>query len=188
MSTEIFPPKETPADFKRFDIPVKWGLIIGLLSCTLFTIQNLYLANNLIAYMGDFVLNGIIILVLLTMAAKKQRNAMGGYISLKDAFQCIFVGILIILVIQTIYSHIYLNFIDPDFPVRMKEATLSFTQRMGAPQDKIDEAARRFDEEMKQRQQIGTQVFSFFWSIVIYSIFGFICALIVRKNKPEFGA
>lgn len=178
----------TPAEFKRFDIPLKWGLILGLLSCALFTIQNLYLVSNLMVYFASLALSFIITMALLCMVGVKQRRAMGGYITLKDAFQAIFVAILVILVITTAYSYIYLHFIDPDFPVRMKEATLNFTERMGGSQANLDEASRKFDEQMAKRNQIGTQIFSFFWSIVIYGFFGFICALIVKKNKPEFGA
>lgn len=185
METTVFNTKQTNPDFKRFDIPIKWGLVIGIVSCLLFTVINMFFLGNMMTYFVLIALSFIINIILLGVLGAQQRKAMGGYIEMKDAFQAIFVAILIIVTITYIYSFIYMKYIDPDYAVKMKEATLRFTEKMGAPQSKIDEASQKFDEQMKNRNSPAKLAISYVWNIVLYSFFGLICALIVRRKRPE---
>lgn len=173
-----------PPQFKRFDIPLKWGIVIAIFNIIAFTVVNMFLVSNMIAYFAGLIITFIITVILLGVVGKKQRTAMGGYITFKQAFQAIFISILIVCVANFLYTYIYMMFIDPDFMAKMKESTIAFTEKMGASQDQIDDAARQFDEQEKTKSKFSSQILSLFWTIVVYSIFGFICAAIVKRNRP----
>jgi hypothetical protein len=166
-------------------IPIRMGIIIAAISVILFTICNMFLISNLIVYFISVFLCFVIQVVLMGVTGAQQRKAIGGYISFKDAFRAIFIAVLIFVIINTIYSYIYMHFIDADFSTKMKDASLKFAEKMGATQDKLDLAAKQADEKLEQSKHLSSQLLSFFWSLVIYSIFGFTCAAIVKKNKPE---
>lgn len=166
-------------------IAIRWGIIIAVISCVLSTVINMFLVENMIPYFGSLFLVFALQFVLFGVAATQQRKAMGGYMSFKESFRVVFIAILIVIVINTIFSQIYLHLIDPDLPAKLKEATLKFSEKMGATQEQLDQAAAKADEQMKEGQGIGRQVLGFFMSIVIYSLFGFIPAAIAKKSKPE---
>jgi len=185
MENAIFPSQEPPADFSKTAIPVRMGLLIAFISIFISTIANLYLVSNMIPYFAVVSLGAILTIILLGVTGSRQKKAMGGYISIKEAFSAIFISIIIIVVLTTLYSYIYMHFIDPNLQVKLKEATLAFSEKMGAPQSKLDDAAKNFDEKMEQSKKISNQLLSVAWGIVIYSIFGFICAAIVKKDRPD---
>ena len=179
---------QTPSEpFNRFSIPVRFGIIWGVLSCILTTVQHMFFIDSYGLYLTFFFLMFAIGIVFYCIAGIQQRRTMGGYINFKDAFQAIFVVILISSVIASIYSFIYFKWIDPDVIDKLKEQTLASMEKWGAPTESIDEAAEEFDKN-KDATSIGTLVLNFCKGIVVSSIFGFICAAIVKKKKPEFGA
>ncbi len=166
-------------------IPIRWGIIIAAISIVLFTACNMFLLNNIVVYFICVILCGAVQVILMGVAGAQQRKAIGGFISFKDAFRAIFIATLIFVTINTIYSYIYMRFIDPDFSVRMKDATLRMVEKYGANQEAMDKASQKADENIEKGKHFGSIALSYFWTIVIYSIFGFICAAIVKKNKPE---
>ena len=187
MSTTIFTtPGETPASFNRWDIPVKMGLLIGLLSVILSTISYMFIMPA--SYVGFLVSTGVsfvLSIFLCGVAGARQRKAMGGYISLKDAFAAIFVAILISTVIATIWGVVYAKYIDPQVLEKLKESTLAFMERMKAPQEKLDETAEKFDKQMSDGIKPGQLLQGFAQSLVLAGIFGFIAAAIVRRAPKQ---
>ncbi len=174
-----------PKDINKNAIPVRWGIIIGLASCVLSTIDLMFLSTSFIPFMACFALAFIITVILFGVVGKMQRKAMGGYITLKEAFRAIFIVILISTAISTVYGIIYTKFIDPDVMIRIKTMTLEFMEKFHAPQDKLDDTAKQMDEQSANGLKPGTILYQFFKTIIWYSIFGFIVAAIVSKKKPE---
>jgi hypothetical protein len=186
MEHSVFETSQTPENFNRYSIPIKWGLIIGLLSCVLTTINFMFVINNYIAFLVFTFVTYILCIVLYGVTGVQQRKAMGGYITFKEAFQAIFLAILISSVISTIYGVIYTKFIDPTIVDRIKEGTLSFMERMNVPEEKLDQTAADIDQQFEDSLKPGKLAYAFAKSLIISSIFGFICALIVKKQKPVF--
>lgn len=174
--------------FNRFSIPVRWGIILGVLACILTTVQHMFLIDSYGLYMTVWILSFVLSLVFYCVAGVQQRKAMGGYITFKEAFSAIFVVILISSVISSIYAFIYFKYIDPDVMDKLKETTLTFMENVGAPAESIDDAAIEFDERLEDSKKPGPMLLSYFKGLIIYSIFGFICAAIVKKKKPVFDA
>ncbi|HTM65853.1 MAG TPA: DUF4199 domain-containing protein [Flavipsychrobacter sp.] len=175
-------------NFNKFSIPVKWGIIIGIVGCILSTINLMFLVDIYYVFIIMNIVMFIVCVILYWLTGVQQRKAMGGYIDIKQAFQAIFIAILISSIITTIYGIIYTKVIDPGVVERIKAGTLGFMERMNAPDESIDEAAAKIDAQVLDSTKPGTLVLSFAKSLVITSIFGFICALIVRKKKPEYMA
>jgi hypothetical protein len=175
----------TAKPFNRFDIPVKFGVIIGLVMAVMATLNYQFFTETYGLMMGFTVASFIIGMVLFFITGVQQRKAMGGFIDIKQAFSAIFVAILISLTISFIYNFIYVKFIDPDVIDRISSTSVEFAEKMGAPQEKLDQIADQIEEQKADGQGIGKQLLGFLSQVVIYSIFGFIIAAIVRRKRPE---
>jgi len=172
--------------YNKFELPLKWGLIIGIISILLFTIYAMFMMESM-GLMGSMVLGivtFVVMLVLLGVMAKQRRKDLGGYMTLREAFQPIFIAILIIVVMTTIYNALYVNVIDPEYMARTKEMTTNMTANFGG-EEAADAAAEQFDKQMEKQNSIGGRAVSFAITIIFYSLFGLIVAAIVKKNKPE---
>lgn len=170
----------------KYAIAIRYGMMTGFISMFLTTVSFLYILKwNYIAFLVASFFMFITPFVFYGIAATRQKKALGGYISIKDAFQVIFIVVLISLAISTVYGLIYNKYIDPDFMVRMKEAMVGFFEQIKMPQDKIDEVVKNMDEASTTASSASKIIYSFAQAIILQSIFGFIVALIVRKEKPN---
>lgn len=173
------------ATFNKNTIPIRWGILIALVGVIITTSYGMFLMDSM-GMMGSIIIaiiSYVTVLVLLGIMAGQQRKAMGGYITFKQAFQAIFIAILIIVAVSTIYSVVYSKWIDPTFNDRVKEMTLNFSYKIGG-----EEAERRAAEQLENQgdpHSISGILMSFGSTIVLYSIFGFLIAAIVKRNKPE---
>lgn len=173
------------AEFKRWDIPLKMGLIIGLVSVILSVVNYMFaLPKSYIAFMVLGGVTFVALLVLYGITGARQRKAMGGYITIKDAFAAIFVAILVSSLISTIWGIVYAKLIDPSVAEKVKAGTLEFMQRMHAPQEKLDETAAEMDKQLTNSLSPGVLLYSYAKSLITLSFFGFIAAFIVRR-KPK---
>lgn len=184
MESSIFSQHEEQK-IKLGDIPLKWGIITGVIGCILITLNFTVIIKNYMAFLAFSFITFVVTVVLYGIAGAKQRKAIGGYISLKQAFQAIFFVILISTTITTVYGIIYTKYIDPDVYVKVKEGTLSFMEKMKTPQDKIDKALEDFDKQRADGMKPANILLSFAKSLILYSIFGFVCALIVKRKRPK---
>lgn len=169
-------------------LSIKWGIIIAIINILLYTTLNKFLMNseNMTLYYVAIGSTFVLTIVLLSFLARQQRSALGGFISFKQCFRTLFIAILIICVTSFLYQQIYLKFIDPSFLDRMKEATLAFTEKMGAGQEQLDDVAEKMDKQIAESNSVSRQLLSVVWTVVFYSIIGFVISAIVRKNKPLF--
>jgi hypothetical protein len=174
------------APFNRWDIPVKMGVIIGIINMLWTTLNNmLVLPHNYIAYLVLNLVIFILMIVLYGNTGVRQRKAMGGFITLKEAFSAIFITILISTAIAAIWSVVYAKWIDPHVGEKVKEGTLAFMERMKMPQERLDEQAANFDKQLIESVQPAQLLLSYAKGIIFMSIFGFICAAIVRRAPKQ---
>jgi hypothetical protein len=167
-----------------------FGVIIGLIYCI-----SLFLRYNMIS--SGVIMIGLIaflfyvgVIAMLFFCGIKRRNELGGFIELKDAFQTIFVAILIAELIYAIFNFIYLKFIDPGYFDKMKTAMEAFMEKTIKDDDKREQALDNFREKFEKQKTWaltlkGTVLGYLMW-IAITGVFGFIAALIIRKKRPVF--
>ena len=167
-----------------------FGLIIGFIY-----IISLFLRYNM-ASSGPIMIGAItllfylVIIGMLFFCAIKRRKELGGFIELKDAFQTIFIAILIAELIYTIFNVIYLKFIDPGYFDRFQATMEAFLEKTIKDDDKREEMINKFKETMEKQKARGLTfqgiAIGYLISVAITGVFGFIAALIVRKKKPAF--
>ncbi|MCC6187191.1 MAG: DUF4199 domain-containing protein, partial [Chitinophagaceae bacterium] len=159
----------------KYAIAIRYGLMVGFVSMFLTTINFLYILD--ISYMA-FLVGGFLMfavpIAFYAIAATRQRKMLDGFLSMKEAFQVIFIVILISMTINTIYGLIYNNFIDPDFIIRMKASMISFFENLKMPEEKIDEVIAKVEESTAGASKPTKIIYSFAQGIIFQSIFGFI--------------
>jgi len=167
-----------------------FGVIIGFIYCI-----SLFLRFNMIS--SGVIMLGLIALVFYLVAIGmfffcgiKRRNELGGFIELKDAFQTIFIAVLIAELIYTVFNIIYLKFIDPHYFEKFQTSMQEFFEKTIKDDQKREDALNKFNEQMEKQKEKGLTfngiVFSYLISVAITGVFGFIAALIIRKRKTVF--
>ena len=180
----------TPTKSNNIRNGLTFGVIIGLIYCV-----SLFLRYNMLS--SGVIMIGLIALLfyfgvigMLFFCGIKRRNELGGYIDLKNAFQTIFVAILVAELIYTIFNFIYLKFVDPGYFDKMKTTMEAFLERTVKDDEKREEALdkfrERFDKQKTWSLTIKGILLGYLMWVAITGVFGFIAALIIRKNKPVF--
>jgi uncharacterized membrane protein (DUF106 family) len=179
---------ESTEPVSKYAIAIRYGLMTGFVLMFITTIGFLYLLKysfivfSIVSFISYIV--PVIPVIFYYLAAKRQQALLGGFISLKDAFQVVFISILIAVAIFTIYGLIYNKYIDPENTTRMKEAALTFFEEMKMPQEQLDAQMKNIEEQTKDSTSFSKLSYSVSQSIILHSIFGFIVALIVSRKKP----
>lgn len=179
--------ENTPGqEFNKFALPIRWGVIISIVLIFMTTIHGLFLMESM-GMVGIGVvsfLSFVIAMILLLVMGTQQRKAMGGYITFKEAFSAIFVSVLIIAVVSNIYTYAYTNWIDPSYFEKMKNITVNMTASIGGD-EAAEMSAAEFDKNIERGKSFGGIMLGLATTIILYSLFGFIIAAIVKRNKPE---
>jgi hypothetical protein len=166
-----------------------FGLIIGLIYCiSLFLRYNA--TSSPIMFGVITFLFYLVVIGMLIVCGFRRRTELGGYIDLKNAFQTIFIAILVAELIYVIFNVIYLKFVDPHFFENWQTKMEAFLERTIKDDTKRDEALDNFRKQMEKQKEKGLTasgiLIGYLVSVAITGIFGLIAALIVRKRKPEF--
>jgi riboflavin transporter FmnP len=165
---------------------LKWGVIIGIVY-TLFLFLRYYLGAENPVLLGVFTFTGyLVVLILLLVSGFQRRKLSGGYITLKDAFQTMFVSVIVFELFFAIFNYIYLQYINPDFFVSMKNSLEEMMTRSNIDQDRIDEMLEKMDTDAAKELGFVSSLKSFAFSLVISGIFALIFALIIRRKKDVF--
>ncbi len=172
---------------ERNKMALTYGLVIGFIYLIMTSAINLMVGNLINFYLVKSA-GYILYFVIIGIFAAKIRKANGGYIEFRDIFGPIFIMILVAGFMSYLYSYLYIYVIDPRFMEKYKMATLHFMEGIKSiPQEKIDETARKFDEELTKSQHfnIGTSILGFFGFLIFDSLFGLIVGAIVKKKQPQ---
>jgi hypothetical protein len=171
-------------NFSKNAIPVKFGLFIGFGMMFFTTLNNLYWINNFLLYS---VMNFVILiggLIGIVLSGLQQRKAMGGYITIKEAFSALFITSVIATFINAVYGYIYASTIDPNLVDKIKAGSIELMERMKAPEEAIDQAMEAMEAKTKDSLKISKVLFAYAQSLIGYGIVNFIIAAIIKKNKP----
>ncbi|HRO41201.1 MAG TPA: DUF4199 domain-containing protein [Flavipsychrobacter sp.] len=183
----IVTPSTVPDEnFNKWSLPVKMGLLIALIKIIFSTVAYQFFLESWGMTMLFTFLSFTLGAVLLGVTGVQQRKALGGYMDIKQAFQAIFIAALIVVVLNFTYDFIYMRFIDASMVDKIRESSISAAENWGAPQEKLDEMAEEFDKQNEDKLNFGKQLLSIATQIVWYGIVSFICAAIVKKNKPVY--
>jgi hypothetical protein len=181
MTQQFTDIEQQPAD--RFSIAIRYGLLTGFVSIFIYTISYLYLLKS--GY-GIFLLANIlsffVTVAFYIIAATKQRKINGGFIEIKDAFQVIFVVILISVIMKLVYEVIYVKYIDPGSVQRTKDAFITFVERFTKGEGSEDMRVK-MEEAGKGGLSVKSFIFQLCSSLIGNSIIGLLVALIVKRTR-----
>lgn len=166
-----------------------FGIIIGLIYClSLFTRYNA--TSNPIMFGVITLLFYLVVIAMLFFCIAKRRKELGGFIDLKDAFQTVFIAIIIGELIYCLFNVIYLKFIDPHFFDKWQVSMQDFLERTIKDDAKREETLNNFNEQIEKQKQRGLTIqgiaLSYLVSVAITGVIGLIAALIMRKKRPVF--
>lgn len=169
---------------RNTEMAVKMGLMLALIKILFSTVQFTYFIPNWTMNIGMTVLSVLVSLAVLVYVAVLARKGRGGYISLRQIFNPMFIVILIGVSLSYFYDLFYIHYLEPGVYDQLKQSTISFAERMGAEDNDLDEIAIKFDEEKSKALTLGRISLGLFQSIIFHSMGGFIIAAIFKRKEP----
>jgi hypothetical protein len=165
---------------------LKWGLIISVVYCLFIFLRYKLGATNPIYFAGFAILGYIIVLILLFITGNTRKKALGGYIELKDAFQTMFVAVVIFEFVYAIFNFLYLKFIDPNFFETFRTSTEEWMLKNGMAQSDIDSKLENMDVDSAKKMSGASLIVSYLSNLAVSGVFALIIALIIRKKRDPF--
>jgi hypothetical protein len=165
-----------------------FGLIAGLVYCISLYIRYSGTGTNVILFAVLSLLFYLVVLGVLVFCGLTRKKQLGGYMDLKQAFQTIFIAILVAELIYTLFNFIYLKYIDPGYLDRMKDNWEKFFEGSGMNESQKEKQIERMEKQIAKQKDagIGGIVQGYLIGVAITGVFGFIISLIIRKKKPVF--
>ncbi|MFI5221612.1 MAG: DUF4199 domain-containing protein [Bacteroidia bacterium] len=165
---------------------LKWGIILGMANILLYLLVYLISKSSLTSWwLGTFSLALNIFLLIIPVTI--QRKEFGNEITFNEAFLICFITYAGGSLLQTIFTYILYNFIDPGLSEYIKTKAIEMTQSMmekfGAPQDSIEKTLEKMQLE-DFRQTPARIARQFLFMILFGGVISLILAAIL-KRKPK---
>ena len=165
---------------------LKWGLITGMVYVIFSLVSNLLGLQQGSGNLGlTFLFNFLLMIATfftIYLGVKETRDeATAEYFTLGEAFSTGFKISLIAAVIASVFTFIYLQFIDPDLMDRVMENAEDQWDEMGVPEENR-EMGRKFQGYFSNPYILSAFVIMsvIFWGLIKSLVAG----LILRKNPP----
>lgn len=168
----------------------QWGLPLGLLNAAIYGLVysiNTKLLVSLSLGLGLIALNGGVFI----WALVQTRKSMGGYAEFRDLWGVWLGAALGLVLVTTAFNALLYKVIDPTLSqqvqVMAQEKALEVMESMGAPQEDVDKALARMEQQKAEDPFSPMRLLlSFFGSMLVHAALGAIFAAIFKKNKPLF--
>ena len=163
---------------------IRFGLILGAIYCVLL-FWRWSAAGNVVILPFITILSYFGILGLMFYEAAYRRKINGGFISVKDLFQTLFISVLLFEMFFSAYNYIHFHFIDTHVVDKMKEGMKEALLKMGpqisdqVKKDKIDGL-----DQFKDTMTIGQIIKNYFVWVSASGVFALIISVLMRKNPP----
>lgn len=171
---------------KNSNIGLLYGLVAGLIVCIITLLQYL---GGLKAYMSPLgFLSYVILIVMAVLAGQKQKKFNGGFLEFSEALKISFSVFASALLLQTLFTYVLFNFIDPSFKEALAQEVMNrteeFMRRFGGSDSQIDEALER--ERGKDPFAFGRVMLGYGLSCIGAFIVCLIISAIIKRSKPAF--
>ena len=165
-------------------IGLNYGLILSLLVVGLSVIVYV-LGLHLEQPWWQSVLNFVFMTICIVYGLKAYKKDNGGFLSLGEALKTGLVIALVSGIIGTIFSYLFITFIEPDFIPQMLDATQEkmIEQNPNMTQEQMDMA-------MGMTEKFMSPWIMFAMGMIASLFFGFIISLIsglvLKQNRPTY--
>ncbi|WP_379092846.1 DUF4199 domain-containing protein [Pedobacter sp. UC225_65] len=169
---------------------LKNGAIWGAINLVIFLVT-WYLMPSLMSSYVYVVITVVIGITLAVFFCIDLRKKAGGYWSFGEALWPIFAMFLTAMAIVYICTNLFGKFIDPTYPVKMKELSMekmeSMYKSMGMAEDDMNKAIQAASESLDKQftPTFSQAVIGFGIAAIFYFIFALIFALIFKKSNPN---
>ena len=170
----------------RMSPGAKFGLIGGLVYVVLLIILYSYPPFNPVTFAFYKFLVYLVVLFFLVLCAREQRNHQGGYATVRDLMRQMLIAIVTLELFYATFNYIYLNLIEPDFLDNLVNNTRLWLESKGIPEDQIEAQMEQIKVSRARPNLVNTISGIGVW-IVIDSLFAFIIAAVIKREKPPFG-
>lgn len=165
-----------------------WGVVSGIASIILSVLM--YVLGFMPTSFGRIALSMLIslalLIIILVMAIKSYRSLLGGAITFGQAFKFGFFVLLFGTAISSIYTFIFLQFIDPEYLKNVMDQFMTnleeFMLNRGVPEDQVAKAMEEANKPLPGPAKSAIQ--GFFQILIFSTIVNLIVAAIMKKN-PE---
>ena len=167
---------------------LQYGLLLGLIYIAITTAVTIFLPKMILFYSLKFA-GYLIYLVLVGVFASMIRKANGGYMEFREVFGAIFIMLLVAGLMSFIYNYIYILYIDTHYMDKVRQSTITFMEKFNTPPDKVDEALKKFDEQVAESKtfHLGKNLMAYCVGLLMDCLFGLIVCAAVKRKRPEFG-
>lgn len=181
---------ETTQTFNVKAEALKNGAIWGAINIVIFLVT-WYIMPSLMSsywYAGLSVLIGISLAVFFCLDLRKKA---GGYWTFGQALWPIFAMFLTAMALVFVFTIVFGKFIDPNYPVKMKELSMQSTEKMmdtmGVTGEDLDKAMAGASEGLDKQfsPTFAQAIQSFGIAAIMYFIGALIFALIFKKSNPN---
>jgi hypothetical protein len=159
---------------------IRFGLISAVIGIVYFVILN-SLGVDLSQGPASWC-RGLIAIVILVLAQKYFKDNSDGFMSYGQGIGIGFWMGAVSSVISSIFTFLYVKFIDSSFIEIMKETQLKTFQEKGMTEDQIDQAMKFSEMFMTPGAMLG---FGIVFGIIITLIFALIVTIFTQKKAPE---
>ncbi len=159
---------------------VRYGLILGVALVVYGMVLQFsgFVANQWLSSVSF-----IFIIVTLAIAYRDYKSQNNGYMSLGKGFKLGLLLILIAAVLSSVFSFLYISFIDDSMLAILSDQTYNAMVEQGLPAAQVDQAMQMYENYMFT--PIGLAVSGIlgylFWGLV----FTLITSAIMKNNPPE---
>jgi hypothetical protein len=169
----------------KYTIGIRFGLIAGCLYVIFLFCRFKFFSYNTDTYFLCSIVSYFLILLIFLLAGIFRKAELGGFAQVREIFQTIFITILIAEAFYVVFILVYMKWIDPGFAENFKTTSLAFFR--SNPKLSIQDINQRMtgiDSIVDQMKPSGL-IKGYGTAVVVDSIFGFLFAFIIRKQKPK---
>lgn len=165
---------------------INLGLVMGAISIILFLL--IVIADGGFALLSIIGILGYAMAIILPIIfIRKKRKENEGIISFKEAFLLSFIGLAIGGAIASVFSILYVQFIDPEMGERMAYQVVDGMHGFmegNVPEKQMKEQLMEAEQDTIERFSLMGQIKGYFIGLIVYAVLSAILAAILKK-KPE---
>jgi hypothetical protein len=165
---------------------ISYGIITGVVAALITTL--IYSIDlKLFTAWWISLLNISFYIIIGIVLLSKTKKELKGIFPFKDAFTTYFISAIVGVLISVAFNIVLFNFIDPSAKESIKELTIKYAvemlEKFNTPSSAINEAVKKLQEndQFSIIELLKGSVFS----IVIFSLFGLLLALIFRSKPTQ---
>lgn len=169
---------------------LKNGAIWGVISVAIFLVV-WYTAPSLMSSYAYGIISLLIGIAIAVFFCTDMRKKAGGYWTFGEALWKIYAMFITHALILFVFTIIFGKFIDPSYPVKMKEMviekTTSMLSSMGMEESMVEETMQKTEADMEKQfnPNFGQAVMGFGINAILWFIGALIFALIFKRSNPN---